>query len=134
MTPTVTAYLTAKGAADAIEFYKEAFGAVERYRLPNADGSLGHAEITIGDTLIMLSDEAPQLGVLSPQTLKGSSVAFVLSVPDVDAVFARAVERGARVDRPIKDEPYGRGGWLYDPFGHRWSIMTPNPNFDPEKM
>jgi PhnB protein len=134
MAITVTAYLCAKPAAEAIEFYKRAFGAVERYRIPNPDGRLGHAEITIGETLLMLSDEAPDLGVLSPTTLHGSGTAFVLDVPDCDAVFQRAIDAGARMDRPLKDEPYGRGGWLTDPFGHRWSVMTSNPEFDPSQM
>jgi PhnB protein len=130
----VTAYLCAQGAAGAIDFYKRAFGAEERYRMDNGDGRLGHAEITIGDTLLMISDEWPEGNVFSPVTLKGSPVAFVLDVPDCDAAFARAVEAGATVNRPLKDEPYGRGGWVTDPSGHRWSIMTSNPAFMPEDM
>ncbi len=134
MTATVTAYLCAKGAPDAIDFYKRAFGAKERYRLPNADGTLGHAEIEIGNTVLYLSDEAPSLGVCSPATLKGSATSFVIDVPDCDVVFQRALDAGATVQRPIADQPYGRSGWLVDPFGHRWSIMTSNPDFKPEDM
>jgi PhnB protein len=130
----VTTYFCAKGASDAIEFYKRAFGAEERYRIPNPDGTLGHAEITIGDTLLMLSDEWPRGNVYSPKTLNGSSVSFVVDVDDVDGAFQRALDAGATVERPIRDEPFGRGGWLVDPFGHRWNIMKPNPNFNPEDM
>jgi PhnB protein len=131
---TLTAYLCAKDASAAIAFYKRAFGADERYRLTGDDGRVGHAEITFGASVFFLSDEWPEMGVLSPQTLKGNSASFVLDVPDVDAAFQRAVDAGATVERPVTDQPYGRGGWLVDPFGHRWSIMTPNPNFKPDEM
>jgi PhnB protein len=130
----VTAYLCAKGAAEAIEFYKAAFGAKEQYRWLGPDGQIGHAEIMIGDSLVMLSDEAPDLGVLSPHGMPGHSVSFVLDVDDADAAFQRAVAAGATVTRPLKDEPYGRGGWLVDPFGHHWSVMTPNPDFNPAEL
>jgi PhnB protein len=130
----VTAYLCAKGAADAIDFYKRAFGAEELYRLAGPDGHIGHAEITIGETTLMISDEWPEGNVFAPQTLGGSGTSFVLDVSDCDAVFERALAEGAKLNRPMKDEPYGRGGWLEDPFGHRWSIMTSNPNFKPEDM
>jgi PhnB protein len=138
MTParsgSVTAYLCAKGAAEAIDFYRRAFAAEEIQRLTGPDGHIGHAEITIGATTLMISDEWPEGNVFSPQTLGGSATAFVLDVPDCDAVFERALAAGAKLNRPMKDEPYGRGGWLEDPFGHRWSIMTSNPNFKPEDM
>ena len=130
----VAAYLCADGAADAIEFYKKAFGAEELYRLPNPDGRLGHAEIKIGDTVLMLSDEWAEMKVLSPKKLSGTAESFVLDVDDADASFKRAVDAGAIVERPLTDAPYGRGGWVIDPFGHRWSIMTSNPNFKPEDM
>jgi PhnB protein len=130
----VTAYLCAKGAAEAIEFYKNAFGAEEKYRMTGDDGAIGHAEITIGETTLMISDEWPEGKVFSPQTLGGSATAFVLDVPDCDAVFERALKAGAKLTRPIRDEPYGRGGWLDDPFGHRWNVMTSNPNFKAEDM
>jgi PhnB protein len=130
----VTAYLCANGAAQAIDFYKAAFDAEERYRMPGPEGRIGHAEIVIGDTVIMLSDEWPEMGVLSPATLKGNSVSLVLSVPDADASFQRALHAGAKIERPLKDEPFGRAGWLVDPFGHRWCITTPDPDFNPEDV
>ncbi|MDP9236579.1 MAG: VOC family protein [Chloroflexota bacterium] len=133
-TPHVTAYLCAKGAAEAIAFYKKAFGAEERHRMADDDGRIGHAEITIGDTTLFISDEWQEYRVLSPLTLKGSSVSFVLDVADCDAAFQRAIDAGAKVERPLKDEPYGRGGWIVDPFGHRWSIMTANSDFNPDDM
>jgi PhnB protein len=130
----VTLYICAKGAADAIEFYKRAFGAEERYRIPWEGGKIGHAEITIGETVIMLSDEFPEFGVRSPLTLGGNSCSLSAEVQDVDAAFQRAIDAGARMERPIKDEPYGRGGWLIDPFGHRWHLLRSNPRFDPKSM
>ena len=130
----VTAYLCANGAAEAIEFYKNAFGAEERYRMDDESGRIGHAEIVVHGTVIYISDEWPEMRVLSPKTLNGSSVSFVIDVDDADADFARAVSAGATVERPVKDEPYGRGGWVIDPFGHRWSIQRANPNFKPEDM
>jgi PhnB protein len=131
---TVTAYLCASPASDAIEFYKKAFGATELYRLAEDDGRIGHAEIVIGGTTLFISDDAPNLDVLSPTKLPGHSVSFVLSVPDVDAAWHRAIHLGAKVQRPITEAPYGRGGWIVDPFGHVWNLMTPNPNFKPEDM
>ena len=131
---TVTTYLCASPCTDAIDFYVKAFDAIEIYRLPNPDGRLGHAEITIGDTTLMLSDEWPAGKVYSPLRFDGRTVSLSLSVPDADAAFARAIECGAQVDRPPKDEPFGRSAWLVDPFGHHWNICTPNPNFDPSKM
>ena len=130
----VTPYLCASPAADAIDFYTRALGAKERYRIDNGDGRIGHAELDIGDSVIYLSDEWAEMGVLSPNALKGSSVSFVIDVPDADAAFQRAIDAGATVERPVTDAPYGRGGWLHDPFGHRWNIQTPNPDFKPEDM
>jgi uncharacterized glyoxalase superfamily protein PhnB len=131
---TVTVYITCAGAADAIAFYERAFGATERYRIPMEGGRLGHAEITLGDTTIMLSDEAPEYGAIAPTTLKGSTCSLVLECDDPDATFQRAIAAGATEERPIRDEPYGRGGWLLDPFGHRWSVMRSNPDFDPSTL
>ena len=130
----LTAYLCANGASDAIEFYKKAFGAEERYRMTGDDGRIGHAEITIGGTVLFLSDEWAEHRVFSPRTLNGNSVSFVLDVQDVDAAFKRALDADATVERPITDAPYGRGGWVVDPFGHRWNLMTPNPDFNPADM
>jgi PhnB protein len=131
---TVTAYLACKGAAEAIEFYKDAFGATERYRIPNADGSVGHAELVIGNSLVYLADEWPEGDFLSPATRGGVSVSFMIEVADADAAFARAIGAGAIEVRPMRDEPYGRTGDLRDPFGHRWSFLTVNPDFKPEDM
>jgi PhnB protein len=130
----VTAYLCANGAAKAIEFYREAFGAEELYRMEEPDGRIGHCEMRIGETVLYLSDEWPEMRVLAPVNLGGHSVSFVLSVEDADAAYVRAVEAGADPERPLKDEPYGRVGWVTDPFGHRWSIMAANPHFHTAQM
>jgi PhnB protein len=124
---TQTPYINVKGAAEAIEFYKKAFGAKEVGRILMPDGSIGHAEIEIGDSKIMLAEENALWGNLSPQTLGGSPVCLCLYVEDVDAVFAGALQAGATVtgDMEVKDQFYGdRTGSLTDPFGHKWSIMT----------
>ena len=130
-TVTVTTYLCAHPASDAISWYVAAFGAIERYRMTGDDGRIGHAELQIGETTLYISDEWPEMGVLSPAKLAGHSTSLVLDVPDADAVFEQAIAAGATVERPLKNEPYGRGGWIFDPFGHRWSIMTANPDFKP---
>jgi len=123
--PAVTPYLTIKGAADAIEFYKKVFGAEETMRLAEPGGRIGHAEIVIGGSPIMLSDEYPELDALSPQSRGGSTVGIHLYVADVDEVFARAVAAGATAARPVKDEFYGdRSCKLIDPFGHIWYVST----------
>ena len=123
----VTAYLCCSGAADAIAFYIDVFGAVEtsqRY-IDQSDGRVGHGEFTIGDTILMISDEYPDYGAVSPTTLGGSSIMLTVYVDDVDAVFARAVASGARGVRPPEDQPYGaRMGAIVDPWGHRWSVQT----------
>jgi PhnB protein len=131
---TVTPYLTAKGAAEALDFYHRAFGAVERYRMPGAtEGSVGHAEFVIGDSIIMIADESPY--GKSPLTLGGVSTSIVLYVEDVDSFFARAVAAGATVTRPIEDQFYGdRTGSLVDPFGHHWHIMTHKEDVAREEM
>ncbi|MEP6717944.1 MAG: VOC family protein [bacterium] len=130
----VTPYLSVKGAADAIEFYKKGFGAIEMMRLPNQDGTLGHAEIKIGDALIMLADEYPDYGNLSPKTLGGSAVRLHMYVEDVDTFFERAVAAGAKVLIPIAVQFYGdRSGRLEDPFGHVWLISTHVEDLTPEE-
>jgi PhnB protein len=132
---SLTPYLYVKGAADAIEFYKSAFGAEELFRMPNPDGTVGHAEIKIGDSILMLADESPQNGALSPQSLKGTSFSFVLYVEDADATFKRAIDSGATEKRPLRNEFYGdRTGMVADPFGHEWSISTHIEDVSPEEM
>jgi len=131
----ITPYLSVKGAADAIEFYKKAFGATEMMRLANPDGTLGHAEIKIGDALIMLADEYPDYGNLSPKTLGGSSVRLHMYVEDVDAFFEKAVAAGAKVLIPVADQFYGdRSGRLEDPFGHVWLVSTHTEDLTPDEM
>ena len=122
---TVTPHLICKGAAEAIEFYKRAFGATELSRLPGQNGRLMHAMIGIGDSAVMLADEMPEWGALGPQSLKGTPVAIHLYVQDVDAVAAQAVRAGAKTTMPVSDMFWGdRYGQIEDPFGYRWSIAT----------
>lgn len=122
---TVTPYLIVQGAAKAIEFYKQAFGARELMRFEGPGGALGHAELQIGDAVIMLADEHPQMGHRGPQALGGTPVSLVLHVADVDATFAKAIAVGAKELRPVADQFYGdRSGTLADPFGHHWTIST----------
>ena len=129
----VTPYLIVHGAAKAIDFYKRAFGAVELFRFEGPDGTLGHAEIKIGNSPIMLADGMS--GYPDPLTLGGTGVSFMLYVPDVDAAFARAIAAGATVKRPVADQFYGdRTGTLADPFGHVWSIGTHIEDVSPEEM
>ena len=132
---SVTPYLCAKGAAQAIEFYKKALSATERMRITQPDGRVGHAEIQIGDSVIMLADEFPEMGVRSPETLGGSPVSIHLYVEDVDAVFQQAVTAGAMVKRPVADQFYGdRLGGIVDPFGHTWWISTHKEDLSPEEI
>jgi PhnB protein len=121
---TATPCLTINGAARAIEFYKKAFGASEVMRFAHGD-KIGHAEIQIGDSKIMLSDEFPEMGARSPQSVGGSSTAIYLYVDNVDAVADRAVTQGGKMVRPVEDKFYGdRSGMLQDPFGHVWHLAT----------
>ena len=122
---TITPYLIVTGAASAIEFYKHAFGAKEVMRIPHPDGRIGHAELQLGDSRIMLADEFPEMGARSPMSLGGTPVSILLYVEDVDAVATRALAAGAKMLRPVKDQFYGdRTGTLNDPFGHQWTIAT----------
>ena len=131
----VIPYLSVNDAAAAIEFYKQGFGATELMRLPGPDGKLGHAEIRIGNALVMLADEFPDYGNLSPKTLGGSAVRLHMYVEDVDAFFEKAVAAGAKVLIPIADQFYGdRSGRLEDPFGHVWLISTHTEDVSPEEM
>src|SRR5712691_3595419 len=122
---TATPYLIVSGAAGAIEFYKKAFGATELMRMADPKGKIGHAEIQIGDSHIMLADEFPEMGYRSPQSLGGSPVSIHLYVEDVDTLASQAIAAGAKVLRPVKDQFYGdRSGTFEDPFGHVWTIAT----------
>jgi len=135
MKTQATPYLCVKGAAGAIEFYEKAFGAQEVLRLAEPGGRIGHAEIRIGEARIMLADEYPELGFLSPPSIGGSAVSIALQVEDVDAVAARAVAAGAKLTRPVRDEFYGeRSGKLEDPFGHVWQVSTPIEEVSAEEM
>jgi PhnB protein len=132
---TATPYLIIKDAAKAIEFYKEAFRAKEMMRMSQPDGRIGHAEIKIGDSPIMLADEFPEMGARSPQSLGGSPVSILLYVEDVDAFAKQAVAAGTKVIRPVKDQFYGdRSGSFEDPFGHQWHIATHVEDVAPEEM
>ena len=132
---SVTPYLIIKGAADAIEFYKKAFGATELFRFPAPDGKIGHAEIKIGDSPIMLADEFAEMGYKGPRALGGSPVSLMLYLEDVDTVFNRAVEAGASVKEAVQDKFYGdRTGTLTDPFGHVWHVSTHKEDVSMEEM
>lgn len=132
---TVTPYLSVEGAAAAIEFYKNAFGAKELFRMTAEDGRVGHAELQIGDSRLMLADEYPEMSFRGPKFLGGTPVMLHLYVDDVDTWFARAVAAGARVSRPVREEFYGdRTGSLEDPFGHRWSLATHVRDVSEEEM
>jgi PhnB protein len=132
---TVTPYLIVRGAAQAIDFYQRAFGATEVMRLADPGGKVGHAEIKVGDSPVMLADEFPEMQIIGPQTLGGSPVILLIYVEDVDARFARAVAAGATVLRPVKDQFYGdRSGTLKDPFGHVWTLATHKEDVSPEEM
>jgi PhnB protein len=133
--PPLTPYLAIAGAAQAIEFYKKAFGAVERMRMAGPGGGIGHAEIRIGDALVMLADEHPDMNFRGPQTLGGSPVTLHMYVENVDAFCDRAVKAGATLVRPIADQFYGdRSGQLRDPFGHVWSVATHIEDVTQEEM
>ena len=132
---SVTPYLIVNGAAKAIDFYKRAFGAVELMRMPRPDGKIGHAEMRIGDSAIMLADEHPEMGHRSPQSLGGAGVSLMVYVERVDDVFGRALAGGAKELQAIKDQFYGdRSGTLQDPFGHTWTVATHVEDVPPEEM
>jgi PhnB protein len=132
---SVTPYLIVRGGVDAIEFYKKAFGAVELFRMPSPDGKIGHAEIKVGDSPIMLADEFPDMGYKGPQSLGGSPVSLMIYVDDVDTVFRQAVEAGATVKEALADKFYGdRIGTVIDPFGHRWHLATHKEDVSVEEM
>jgi uncharacterized glyoxalase superfamily protein PhnB len=135
MTTTVIPHLVCEGAADAIEFYKKAFNAVEQMRMPGDNGRIMHAALTIGDSTIMLADDFPEYGGLGPKALKGSPVTLHMVVPDVDASFQQAVDAGASVRMAPADMFWGdRYGQVTDPFGHHWSIATHIKDMTPAEM
>ena len=132
---TLTPFLTVRDAARAIEFYKQAFGAVERGVMKGPDGKIMHAELKIGDSIIMLSDEFPEFGSVSPQTIGGSGMGLHIYLDGVDAAFDRAVKAGAQVEMPVMDQFWGdRYGKLKDPFGHKWSIATHTKDLSMDEM
>jgi PhnB protein len=132
---SITPYLIVDGAAQAIDFYKHAFGAIERFRLGGPDGRVGHAELAIGGSVIMLADEHPEMGALGPRSIGGSPVGIHLYLEDVDAVAAKAVAAGATLKRPVENQFYGdRLGSIIDPFGHLWHISTHVEDVSPEEI
>jgi len=132
---SVTPYLIVQGGARAIDFYKQAFGATELFRMDAPRGKIGHAEVKIGDSPVMLADEHPEMGAKSPQTLGGSPVHLMIYVEDCDTVFKRAIAAGGTETRPLKDQFYGdRSGTLTDPFGHSWTIATHKEDVSPEEL
>jgi PhnB protein len=133
---SISPYITVQNAASAIDFYVAAFGAKEAFRLIDpADGRIGHAEIVIGGVTIMLSDEYPDFGALSPETVGGSPVKFQIYVDDVDAVFSAALALGGSELRPVKDQFFGdRSGMLIDPFGHSWTVASKGAEVPPDEM
>ena len=133
--PRVSPYLCVDGAADAIAFYSTVFGARERMRIPAPGGKVGHAEIQIGDSLVMLSDEYAEMDVRGPKSIGGTPVTLSVYVEDVDQVFARALAAGATSLRSVQDQFYGdRSGQFVDPFGHRWNVATHIEDVSPEEM
>jgi PhnB protein len=132
---TLTPYLTVRDARRAIDFYKQAFGAVERGVMNGPDGKVMHAELMIGDSIVMLADEFPEFGAVSPQAIGGSASGLHIYVENVDSAFDRAVKAGAAVEMPVGDMFWGdRYGKLKDPFGHKWSIATHTADLSLEEM
>lgn len=132
---SLTPYLICKGAGDAIEFYRKAFNAEELMRVDGPEGTIGHAEMQLGNSRIMLADECPAMNALAPQSPGSSGVGFCLYVENVDEVFARAIAAGAKEQRPLQDQFYGdRSGTVEDPFGHVWTVATHMEDVVPEEM
>jgi PhnB protein len=133
--PSLTPYIVTQNAAQAIDFYSKYFKATELFRLLAPDGKIGHAELQVGDCKLMLADEYPDFGALSPISIGGTPVTLHMYVDDVDAVFKAAVDNGAIELRKVQDQFYGdRVGWLLDPFGHKWSIATRIEEVAPQEM
>ncbi len=122
---SLTPYLIVRGGVRAIDFYKQAFGAVELFRVAAPGGSIGHAEMTVGSSIFMLGDECPAMGASSPETIGGTPVGLMLYVENVDEVVARAIAAGGKILKPVSDQFYGdRSGTVQDPFGHQWTVAT----------
>ncbi|HEY7836834.1 MAG TPA: VOC family protein [Solirubrobacteraceae bacterium] len=133
--PRVMPYLIVDGASDAIDFYSQVLGFSERMRMPGPDGRLGHAEMELGDAVIMLADENPEMGARSPRTVGGTPVTIHVYVDDVDSTFERATQAGAKSLQDVEDRFYGdRSGQLEDPFGHHWNLATHVEDVSPEEM
>ncbi|HEY7439354.1 MAG TPA: VOC family protein [Acidimicrobiia bacterium] len=133
--PQITPYLVVDGASEAIEFYKSVFGFTERMRMPGTEGRVGHAELALGDAMLMLADEYPEMGIRSARSIGGSPVSIVLYVERVDDVVAAALAAGAKEVRPVEDKFYGdRAGQIEDPWGHVWDVMTHIEDVSPEEM
>jgi PhnB protein len=133
--PTLSPYLCVAGAADAVAFLQKVFGASERNRISGPDGAIGHVELEIGDSVVMLSDEFPQMGIVGPKSLGGTPVTIGVYVTDVDATFARAIAAGATALGDVEDQFYGdRVGRFVDPFGHRWTAATHIEDVTPEEI
>jgi PhnB protein len=132
---SVTPYLIIAGAEQAIEFYKQAFGATELMRFGAPNGKIGHAEIKIGDSIVMLADEHPEMDARAPQAFGGTPVGLGIYVEDVDAVVARSLSLGAKLTKPVQDQFYGdRSGTITDPFGHKWTVATHKEDITPEEI
>lgn len=133
--PRVSAYLVIDGASDAIDFYTDVFGASERMRMGDPSGKVGHAELAIGDSVVMLADEYPEMDAVGPKTVGGTPVTMSVYVEDVDATFDRAVKAGAKALRPVENQFYGdRSGQFLDPFGHKWSVASHIEDVSPDEM
>jgi PhnB protein len=133
--PRVSAYLIIDGASDAIDFYKDVFGASERMRIGAPGGKVGHAELAIGDSVIMLADEYPEMDAVGPKTVGGTPVTMSVYVENVDATFDRAVKAGAKALRPVENQFYGdRSGQFMDPFGHKWHVASHIEDVPPDEM
>lgn len=132
---SITPYLVIKGAAAAIDFYRTAFNATEVMRMPMPDGRIGHAELRMGDSVVMLADESPEAEAISPSTLGGTTVGLMIYVEDADSIFNKAISMGAKVKKPMATQFYGdRNGTIEDPFGHKWTIATHVEDVTPEEM
>jgi PhnB protein len=133
--PRVTPYLCCDGAAAAIDFYTSVLGAKEKVRMGAPGGKIGHAELELGDSIVMLADEHPEMGFLGPKSVGGTPVTISVYVENVDEVFERALAEGASAERPVEDQFYGdRTGQFQDPFGHRWHVATHVEDVPPDEM